>query len=248
MLPDFSTRSEMAELMDDPRCSEEFLLRTLQQFASINRLFSRYRTILKRWVLADMLKSSEKAYHLVDMGAGGCDIAVWLLHTAGKLGLNLRITACDLDPRIIDYAHATYGHIDGLTIRQMDLLAGGFDGPVDFVFANHFLHHLTNDNIIDLIRLWQPQVRHRMILSDLERNRFSYVGFSFFARLYCNSFARSDGLISIQRGFRAGALEALAREALGDGSCCVHRLAPGRLTLCIEGRGRKTPEPRNLCA
>ena len=240
MFPDFSTRSGMAELMDDPLCSEELLLRTVKQFASINRLVARYRSILKRWVLADMLKCPEKAYHLVDMGAGGCDIAVWLLHTARKLGLNLHITACDLDPRILDYARSTYGETAGLTFRQTDLLTGRFDEPVDFVFANHFLHHLSNENIIDLIRLWQPQVRHRMVLSDLERNRWSYLGFSIFARIYRNSFSRYDGLISIQRGFRDCELDALAREALGDGSCRVHRLVPGRLALCIEGTG---PEP-----
>lgn len=237
MLPDFANRSDMTELMDDPLCSEELLLRTVKQFASINRLVARYRTILKRWVLADMLQSPGKAYHLVDMGAGGCDIDVWLLHTARKLGLNLRITACDLDPRIIDYARSTYGHIDGLTIRPADLLAGRFDEPVDFVFANHFLHHLSNDSIIDLIRLWQPQVRGRMVLSDLERNRLSYLGFSLFARVYRTSFARYDGLVSIRRGFRVCELESLAREALGERSCRVHRLAPGRLALCIEGNG-----------
>lgn len=175
------------------------------------------------------------------MGAGGCDIAVWLLHTARKLGLELRITACDLDPRILAYARSTYGKTEGLTFRQTDLLTGQFAEPVDFVFANHFLHHLSNENIIDLIRLWQPQVRHRMILSDLERNRLSYMGFSIFARIYRNSFARYDGLISIQRGFSACELDALAREALGDGSCQVHRLVPGRLALCIEGTGAETP-------
>ncbi len=237
MFPDLSTRSGMAELMDDPCCSEELLLRTVKQFASINRLVARYRTILKRWVLADMLMEPNRSYHLVDMGAGGCDIGVWLLHTARTLGLNLRITACDLDQRIIDYARATYGHIDGLTIRQADVLVGRFDEPVDFVFANHFLHHLSNDHIIDLIRLWQPQVRHRMVLSDLERNRLSYLGFSLFAHIYRNSFSRGDGLISIRRGFRVCELESLAGKALGNDSCRVHRLAPGRLALCIEGKG-----------
>jgi 2-polyprenyl-3-methyl-5-hydroxy-6-metoxy-1,4-benzoquinol methylase len=182
-----------------------------------------------------MLKKPGQPYHLVDMGAGGCDIAVWLLHTARKRGLNLRITACDLDPRILDYARTTYGNTEGLTFRQTDLLAGQFDEPVDFVFANHFLHHLSDRQIVDLIRLWQPQVRHRMVLSDLERNRFSYLGFSIFARIYRRSFTRSDGLISILRGFRPRELDALAREAIGTAPARVHRLAPGRLALCIQG-------------
>ena len=241
MLPDFSQRATIKEQMDNPDCDESKLLHTLHQFSSINRQVSRYRTILNRWVITDMMKDPDKQYHLVDMGAGGCDIAVWLLHTARKLGLNLHITACDLDPRILDYARSTYGETAGLSFRQTDLLTGRFDEPVDFVFANHFLHHLTNENIIDLIRLWQPQVRHRMVLSDLERNRWSYLGFSISARIYRNSFSRYDGLISIQRGFRDCELDSLAKEALEGGSCQVHRLAPGRLALCIEGTGAENP-------
>jgi ubiquinone/menaquinone biosynthesis C-methylase UbiE len=235
MLPDLAIRSGIAELMDNPDCAEDLLLRTVRQFASINRLVARYRTILKRWVLADMCKEPGKPYHLVDMGAGGCDIDVWLLKAARKRGLDLRITACDLDPRIIQYARSKYGHVAGLTIRQVDLLAGRFDEPVDFVFANHFLHHLPNNDIVDLIRLWQPQVRRRMVFSDLERDRLSYLGYSALSLFYRKSFARYDGLVSIRRGFRAGELESLAREALREGPSRAHRLAPGRLALCIEG-------------
>jgi hypothetical protein len=241
MPPDFSTRSGMAEQMDDPNCSEELLLRTIAQFASINRLFSRYRTLLRRWVLADMLTDPSRTYHLVDMGAGGCDICVWLLQAAQKLGLQLHITACDLDPRILGYAHSVYGETAGLTLRRMDLLSERLDEPVDYVFANHFLHHLTDDTMIELLRLWQPQVRRRMVFSDLERSRFSYLAFSLVARIYRRSFARSDGLISILRGFRAAELDTTARKAVGDTDCRVHRLAPGRLILCIEGNEPEKP-------
>lgn len=240
MLPDLAIRSSMAELMDDPDCSALLLLRTVRQFASINRLVSRYRTILKRWVLADMLKAPGKTYHLLDMGAGGCDIDVWLIRTARQLGLDLRITACDLDPRIIDYAQTTFGYVEGLTIRQTDLLANRCNEPVDFVFANHFLHHLSNDAIIQLLRNWQPQVSHRMVFSDLARDRFAYLGFSVLSLFYRNSFARCDGLISIRRGFKAGELETLASEALPGQPVAVHNLAPGRLALCIEGNADKT--------
>lgn len=240
MLPDLAIRSGMVELMDDPDCSEILLLRTVRQFASINRLVARYRSILKHWVLADMLRSPDKPYHLLDMGAGGCDIDAWLLGTARRLGLNLRITAVDLDPRIINYARSTYGHVDGLTIRQTDLLADQFDEPVDFVFANHFLHHLANEDIVRLLRIWQPQIRHRMVLSDLARDRLAYLGFSVLSLFYRNSFARDDGLVSIRRGFKPDELESLAGEALPDRTFSVHRLRPGRLALCIEGNSTET--------
>lgn len=235
MLADFRTRAQVAELMDDPDCSEELLLRTIRQFASINYLVSRYRTVLKRWVLADMLREPERPYHLVDMGAGGCDIDAWLLRTTGQLGLDLRVTACDLDPRIANYARSTYSHVAGLTIREHDLLEDHFDEPVDYVFANHFLHHLTEEDIIQLVRRWHPLVRRRMVLSDLERHPLAYLGFSILSLVYRNSFARPDGLTSIRRAFRPHELNDLVRKALPDSIHAVHPLFPGRLVLCIEG-------------
>ena len=226
--------------MDDPACDEAMLLRTLQQFSSVNRLVARYRTILKRWVLADMQKEPEKLYHLVDMGAGGCDTDVWLLQEAKKRGLKLKVSACDIDPRTIEYARSTYGHILGLKVREVDLLADSFDESVDFVFANHFLHHLTEEEIIRLINLWQPRVRHRMVFSDLLRHPLSYAGFSILSLLYSNSFTRPDGLTSIRRGFKTEELAALANNSSINGGFSTHRLHPGRVVLCVDGSVNKT--------
>jgi len=235
MLPDLVMRSGMAERMDDANCSEDLLLRTVQQFASINRLVSRYRTILKQYVLADMLKEPERAYHLVDMGAGGCDIDAWLLRKAQSMGLNLRITACDLDERIIQFARDTYGNVTGLNILNMDLLDGLPEGRIDYVFANHFLHHLADAEIVRLLRFWHPHIHRRMVFSDLERNQGAYLGYSALSLLYRNSFARYDGLISIRRGFRSGELHKLTAEALPEAIHSIQCLSPGRLALCIEG-------------
>jgi len=233
MLPDLSIRATLDERMDAPNCNEAKLLRTIRQFASINRQVARYRTILKRWVLADMQPGKE--YHLIDMGAGGCDIDAWLLKAAHQQGLKLRITACDMDPRIIAYARSVFGHTPGLEIRETNLLTDQFDEPVDYVFANHFLHHLTSEEIIRLLQLWQPLVRRRMVFSDLPRSLTAYWGYSALSLLYPNSFARIDGLISIRKGFLPKELEALA-DAATHCDFSVHRLLPGRLVLCIDGQ------------
>lgn len=235
MCPDFSIRATIDEMMDDPACDETMLLRTVRQFSSINRQVSRYRTILKRWILADMLTNRDREYHLVDMGAGGCDIDVWLLKAARKRGLKLRISACDLDPRIIQYARSTYGNTPELAIRRVDLLADPFDEPVDYVFANHFLHHLADKAIIRLLQQWQPRVRRRLVLSDLLRNSASYWGYSALSLFYPNSFSRVDGLISIRKGFLPQELETLAHRAGLSHSFSIHGLPPGRLVLHIDG-------------
>jgi len=238
MIPNFSKRAEIPELMDDPNCDEAKLLRTVGQFASINRLVSRYRTILKKHVLDDMRPGRE--YHLVDMGAGGCDIDVWLLQAAKKRGLDLRITACDIDPRIIAHARSAFGTFQGLEIREVDLLENEFNEPVDYVFANHFLHHLDSETIVRLLKIWHPRVRRKMLFSDLHRTFPSYLGYAMLSLFYRNSFARVDGLISIRRGFLPQELEALAGQAGVPGS--VRQLAPGRLLLCI---GNQKPSSKS---
>jgi hypothetical protein len=242
MLPDLSVRATLHELMDEPDCDETRLLRTVRQFASINRLVGRYRTILRNTVLADMRKDPDREYHLVDMGAGGCDIDVWLLRAARRAGLKLRITACDIDERIIGYAQSEYGDEPGLTIQNRDLLSGPVPASVDYVFANHFLHHLTNAQIVGLIRKWEPLVRRKMVFSDLHRLRSAYAGYTVFALFFPKSFARVDGLISIRRGFVPGDLAALANQALPTGHFSIHQYTPGRLVLGIDGSERN-PQP-----
>ena len=235
LFPNMTARATIDELMDAPDCDEVRLLRTIRQFSAINRQVARYRTILKREVLADMMLEPEREYHLVDMGAGGCDIDVWLLKAARKRGLKLRISACDIDSRIIRFARSTFGTTPGLDIRTVDLLDDSFDEPVDYVFANHFLHHLTDEQIVHLLRLWAPRVRRRMVFSDLKRDPRAYLGYAALSLFYPNSFARIDGLISIRKGFNSIELMSMARAAVGGQSFCIKQLPPGRLVLCMNG-------------
>ncbi len=233
MFPSLAQRDCATEQMDQPDCCEIKLLRTVRQFTSINRLVSRYRTILQRWVLNDMMGNRFRTYHFVDLGAGGCDIDAWLLKEASHRGLNLRITACDMDKRICNYAESNYAGTTGLTVRHMDVLKSLPDEPIDYVFANHFLHHLSNVEIQTLLRQWIPLVNRCMIFSDLYRGYLAYAGYSILSLFYVNSFAREDGLISIRKGFLPGELVKLARSVGSDLDIAVHQLLPGRLILRI---------------
>ena len=236
MLPSLTERATLVERMDDADCCEEHLLRTIDQFAFINCLVSRYKAILHRWVLTEMLCDKTREYHLLDMGAGGCDIDVWLLNTARRLGLRLRITACDLDPRIVRYARSLHQHTSGLSILQRNVLTEPIGEPVDYIFANHFLHHLSNEQITVLLRQWAPRVMRRMIFSDLRRTQTAYISFAFLSTFYRRSFIREDGLISIRRGFLAEELRTIAKSAGIGGRASVYELQPARVLLIVAGR------------
>ncbi|MBN2069260.1 MAG: methyltransferase domain-containing protein [Opitutales bacterium] len=236
LIPDFSIRSSEHELMDDPDCDPRKLLRTVDQFKSINRLVSRYKFILSKWVLDDMQERPQESRHLVDMGAGGCDIDVWLLKAAEKHGLKLHITACDYDANIVAHAREVYGKVPGLEIKQTDLLKEPPKAPVDYVFGNHFLHHLAEEQIIELLKQWFPAVRRRMVFSDLHRAPAPYWGYALLSLFYPRSFARYDGLLSIRKGFKKDELSLLTNQALPQAKAEIHHLSLGRLLLSIDAK------------
>lgn len=225
ILNQFRERATDAELMDLPESDVRQLRRTLDQFAGINILFSRVRPLLRQTILKDMQPG--RAYHLVDLGAGACDIPVWLLREAEKRQRRLTITAVDADPRVIAYARERHGGVAGLKLVEADALNLEALGPFDYLFANHFLHHLPEAVLPDLIRDAGRRCRRGFVFSDLKRSPWTYLGFSLIARLYRDSFAREDGLLSIRKGFVAEDF----RQSGFDTPIRIRSAFPGRIHL-----------------
>jgi 2-polyprenyl-3-methyl-5-hydroxy-6-metoxy-1,4-benzoquinol methylase len=228
-MPDFSQRQFTPERMDDPDCDRDMLLRTVRQFKAINRLVSRYRGLLRRTVLGDMRRDPARAYHLVDLGAGGCDIAAWLLKQARAGGLTLRITAVDADARTVAWATARYAGMDGLRIVCADATTLGAYGAVDYVFANHVLHHLDDARVRDVLQRVDATAQRGYVLSDIRRGRLAYWGVTLLTGLcFRRSFAYEDGRLSVRRSFTAPELRAQLPAA---SAARVVRVFPARLAV-----------------
>jgi len=229
--PDLSQRWSGVELMDDPNGDEHKLLNTLQQFRMINMLVSRYQSILNRYVLREMMANPDKHYHLIDLGAGGCDIAVWLLARAKRLRLKLKITAIDGDARAVHFAKSTYGDVNGLEIHHADILSIDQFGPADYVFSNHVLHHLPDDMIPTVLQKVHAITTRRWIISDLHRSMWSYNGFQLLGRFFRNSYSLEDGKRSIRRGFIPSDMMTYAKSAGLIEQVRISRLLPGRILI-----------------
>jgi 2-polyprenyl-3-methyl-5-hydroxy-6-metoxy-1,4-benzoquinol methylase len=217
IFPNLKERYAGPELMDLPDVSEKKLINTLRQFYLLNILFTRSRRLIEKYILADMLQSPGETYEFLDLGAGGCDIAIWLLKRCRLLGLNVRITCLDYDPRIVKYAwekcraYPEIGVIEA-SVQELEKLA-----PYDYIFANHLLHHLPTVQWRTLIDALTRQTRKVFLLNDIRRSRWAYAGYALFAGLFThNSFAFVDGLISIRKGISVNEMQ----EAV---SACGHK-------------------------
>ncbi len=231
--PDLSNRTEESELMDFPDSDLYMLENTLALFEILNRCMTRVRSILTLYVIRAMQRRPEREYHLVDLGAGACETAAWLLNYCRDKNLKLRISACDHDRRVVRYARKHYGSVTHLKILHRDMRFIDDLKPIDFIFANHLLHHLRDPQIIELIQYLSRFSHATIIFNDLQRRRLSYTAYYLISFLFPqNNFARHDGLVSIRKGFTNRELRDLIKTAQPNGvKYQIRTLFPGRILL-----------------
>jgi len=203
LLPCLSERTSELELMDKPETSAELLINTLRHFEVINRWLSSHRRLLNRYIIADMLKNNRQSRRLLDLGAGGCDIAIWLVKTCRWRGLKLSIVCIDHDSRVVDYARTQTSEFPEIEVVCGDALKIDECGErFDYVFANRVLHHLTSAEIQIMLKKIHIVCGRIFIINDLLRCYSSYLIFSMIASIFFHhSFVYEDGRLSIKKGF-----------------------------------------------
>ncbi len=226
-------RCQKAEAMDDLQGDPQRLARTLRDFRWLNRFVTRYRWILQHFVLEELEPEPEQVPLLWDVGCGAGDIPAWLARKAAERGLPLRIVGIDLDPRAIALAQQQYGELPGLEFRCANALELIQSEPApEYLYAQHMLHHLSDEEIPCFLNELCAQVKRRWLIHDLLRSRSSYALFTlalFWIHPRC--YIWEDGRTSIRKGFRKEELLAL----LPKEKIRYQHLLPGHFLLWGDG-------------
>jgi 2-polyprenyl-3-methyl-5-hydroxy-6-metoxy-1,4-benzoquinol methylase len=236
-MPDLSIRRpEVPELMDSPDCDLAALHRTYAGFRAVNTVVAgwqlTYRTLVRPALAAAAARSGPGAgpdagsgsgsdgraeartepVTILDIGAGGGDVARALLHRAHKDGFSVRVTAVDPDARAHAWAsgHRSDAGLEILRATSGDLVRAG--RRFDVVISNHLLHHLDPGQLDAVLADSEVLAAVRAVHSDIRRAPAAYALFSagtlpFFPR----SYIRHDGLASIRRSYTPGELAAAVR-------------------------------------
>ncbi len=207
MTPDLSARAvDACELMDDPDADIRMLERTSERVPLGHAVGSRWRSVYRRDIRP---RARRRPISLLDVGAGGGDVSRALAAWARRDGLEISVTALDTDDRAIRWARERGGGVSYRHAHTRALVAAG--ERFDAVVSNHLLHHLTGEELSELldesIRLVEDDglVLHR----DIARSRFAYRAFAagtwaFQRNVLADSFIRDDGLTSIRRSYTDG--------------------------------------------
>ncbi|BCR04336.1 hypothetical protein DESUT3_14050 [Desulfuromonas versatilis] len=236
LLPDLRDRDNSPEKMDRADADLAMLLRTIRQFQRINLLFSASRRLLRQQVFSLMERDPERVYSLLDVGAGGCDIACWAAREARRRRLKLQITALDNDPRIFPVARQAISDYPEIRLVEGNALALAPLGRFDFIFSNHFLHHLGWAQIEIFLRGAIAGTRLALVMNDLKRSPWAYLGGTLSIGLLApRSFAFFDGRLSIRKGFRAEELREFARKHFPETPIRVFETPPARVVMVCRG-------------
>lgn len=219
------------EHMDMPDADVPKLLRTVRQFALINRLFSRSQTLLTQHVVAPNRKTG-RDISIIDVGAGGGDIMRALVRKCRTEGIACRVTLLDNDRRILRQTEQACRSFPEIHIQE-----GSIDdlprlGSFDYVFSNHLLHHFSNADIPAVLKKMYDASSRMMIVNDLHRTVSAYGAYAIFSGIFLHrSFAAFDGLLSIRKGFRTDELAQYAASAGIGPQAKIKQHLPARISL-----------------
>jgi hypothetical protein len=182
--------------------------------------------------LAALASAAGRPVRVLDVAAGGGDVPIRLWHRARRAGLPITIDGCDVSPVAVEHA-TRQAERDGAAVSFFvaDALAGDLPSGYDAVVCSLFLHHLTEEHAVGLLRRMSAAAGRLVLVNDLLRSRFGLL----LARVVTRLLSRSevvhvDGPRSVEGAFTIAEAHEMAERA-GLGGVTVVRRWPCRFLL-----------------
>jgi 2-polyprenyl-3-methyl-5-hydroxy-6-metoxy-1,4-benzoquinol methylase len=231
ILPDLKQRRREPEIMDQPGLDEQAHQNALAALERIN-FFSRSAAILWRELVVLARDRKSAPFTLLDVATGAGDIPIRLCRQARRKGIAVRIEGCDKSAVAVEHARRQAAR-RGADVRffELDVLREMIPCQYDVVCCSLFLHHLDDEEAIELLRRMSEAARRLVLVNDLARSRAGYALAYLGTRLLSRSpVARVDGPLSVQGAYTPQEALALARRA-GLADATVARRWPFRFLL-----------------
>ena len=220
-----SCRATQAEYFDAPNRSLAEVREGYRLLARVNRVF-RFAEPFQRLLPQLLGESRCRSLTLLDLGAGdgslGTELTVWAL----QRGWHWQVTNLDLNPQALQ-SNGSARNVVG-SAHCLPFQTSSFD----VVVASQMTHHLGTD--ADVARHFSDASRvsrDAVLLYDLHRGLPMYVMIWLFLHVFgFPAHFRSDGLLSVRRGWRvrewvdlaarAGLKDARVWQERASGSAC----------------------------
>lgn len=204
MLVNTQHRTNNPEIMDDFALEGDALKVALDKIAQINRLLGGNQLTLKGVEKLLKKESYLSPIKIVDVGCGNGDMLRKLADFGLQNNLNLELIGVDANNFTVNYAINLSVNYPNIKYRCEDIFSESFSElNYDIVLCTLTLHHFKNDEIIELLALFNKNSKLGFVVNDLHRNSLAYRLFQALCFVFrMNKMSREDGLTSILRGFK----------------------------------------------
>jgi 2-polyprenyl-3-methyl-5-hydroxy-6-metoxy-1,4-benzoquinol methylase len=230
-LNSFKERRRRPEIMDDPDLEPARHVPALTALSRINWISGSGRIIGKP-LLALAKTHPGRVLRVLDIATGGGDIPIRLWRRSREAGLKLEISGSDISPTALAVArqNAAAAGAD-VSFFCLDVGRDGIPAGFDVVMCSLFLHHLAEEQALDLLRQMRQAAGRMVLINDLRRCRSGFVLAWLAVRLLtASAVARVDGPRSVEAAFTLEEVRALADQA-GMADAAISRRWPCRYLL-----------------
>jgi 2-polyprenyl-3-methyl-5-hydroxy-6-metoxy-1,4-benzoquinol methylase len=207
-------RTQEAEIMDDFSLQGEELRSALDQIARINQLLGGNNLTLNG--IKKLLKKSNNSQTIViaDIGCGNGDMLRMLAKYGQKKNLNFKLIGIDANAFTVDYAKEISSNYNNIEYICVDIFDEEFTTiKYDIILCTLTLHHFTNEQIKNIITIFNNNAAIGIVINDLHRSKLAYRLFELICFVFnLNRMSREDGLVSILRGFKKRELEDFSKK------------------------------------
>ena len=213
MMVDTTHRSQEIEIMDDLEMSGELLIDTLDRIAQINRWLGGNALTLSG--LEEILegKAKERVYTIVDLGCGNGDMLRAISDFGKRKGWQFRLLGVDANQATIEHARKLSANYKGIEYAYQDVFSDAFAKvEFDIALSTLFMHHFEDAQAVRLMKALMKHATVGVVVNDLQRNALAYYLFTIIATIIGNPMVKTDGLISILRGYKRSDLEKYAQQ------------------------------------
>lgn len=200
----FSHRSDDLEIMDDLNCSGEVVHQTLRELDYINQwLGGNSVTLNGLEKLFQGVNFQNKVYSIADIGCGSGDMLKRMDRKLKEKNISASLTGVDANPNIVAFARNTFRSNPELSFASENILSEAFrKKQFDVAVATLFLHHFTNDELVEILRSLKNQARVGIVINDLHRHWLAYYSIKILTMIFSKStMVKFDAPLSVLRGF-----------------------------------------------
>lgn len=195
LYPMFKLRSHTKELLDGKVADKDLIL-NLKELHSINTLLGGYTISINA-----IKKINLQNQNIVDMGSGGGDMLHEIYKYTQKKNVSCNLYGVDLKEVCTAYASARLP-------KQLSFITDDYRNVnnhinhIDILHACLFTHHLSDDEIIQLVR-FAIENKSILVINDLERSALAYYLIKGLTQVFSKShLVKNDAPLSVLRGFK----------------------------------------------